>query len=170
MELNELHVSELRSCAMRDRKSVARRNLRIGGVLVDLSAPTCRQDGSIGNYLDGLPGNSRPDSNTLAVGDYQVEHTGLLEHANAFRFPDAGYQGSGYFGSRLVTVSVHDPAAGMRGLFAKHEVPARIQIERCAGSLELADPRRTFLDQDLHRLRIAEGASGREGVFAMKFR
>src|SRR5262245_25224344 len=52
MELHELHVRELRACAMRNRETIARGDNRIRRVAIDLTASASREHGRIGNDLD----------------------------------------------------------------------------------------------------------------------
>ena len=62
MELHELHVREPGAGAVRYRITVARSNLWIGRVSIDLSAPTCREHRCIGDNLDRLSRDGSPDT------------------------------------------------------------------------------------------------------------
>ena len=56
----------------------------------------------------------------------------------------------------------------MRCFPSELELPVRSQVESGTRSLQLADPRRPFLDQDLDRGSIAKRGAGREGVLPVE--
>ncbi len=73
-------------------------------------------------------------------------------------------------GAGLVAVRVDDAILRVRRLAAEHEPPVRIEIEVRAGGLQLAHARRPFLDQHLHRRRVAERRARGERVLPVQRR
>src|SRR5512143_3267105 len=144
MELNELHVRELHARAMRNRVTVTGRDLRIGRVFVNLTAAACRQNGHVSNDLDRLPRSGRPDPDARAIFDDQVEHSSLLEHIDFRSSTHTFDQRSRYFGPSLITMSVHDPAAGVRRFLPELELSSWLEIEISPGSVQLANTPRPF--------------------------
>jgi hypothetical protein len=63
---------------------------------------------------------------------------------------------------------MHDPATGMRSLPAELEGSAWLEIEVGAGGVELANARRTFLDQHLDRRGITQGGTGGKRVLPVQ--
>lgn len=58
----------------------------------------------------------------------------------------------------------------MRCLAAQLEIPAWLEIEARAGSLQLTHARRAFLDEYLDRLRVAQRGTGGQRVAAVQLR
>src|ERR1051326_4773526 len=83
MELHEFHVGQSCSRAMSNCDTIACRNHRIRRVSVDLSAATGRQDGDVGNDLDGAAGDARADADALATLHDEVQYSRLLDDTHA---------------------------------------------------------------------------------------
>ncbi len=98
----------------------------------------------------------------------EVEDTGPLADVHIRTFCDAGQESSRNFGARLVALRVHDAMTRMGCLAAQLEGAVRGQIETCTSRLELEHARRTFFHQHLHRCRVTQGGTGRQGVTSMK--
>jgi hypothetical protein len=63
---------------------------------------------------------------------------------------------------------MHDPSAGVGGLTAEFEIPARLQIELCTGRRQLTNARGTFFDENLDCFRISEGRAGGKSILSMQ--
>src|SRR6185503_7111940 len=111
MELDELHVGQTRPGAMRDRESVTRRDLRVSGVAIDLSAPAGRQHGGISDDLDRLPCDCRPDSEYHSILDKQVEDAGFFLDLDPLALFYALDERPRYLGAGLVSVGMDDSPA-----------------------------------------------------------
>lgn len=85
----------------------------------------------------------------------QIEHASLFEHLDSLRFPDSFDQSSRDFCARLVSMRVHNSTPRVRGFLAKLEFSPRCEIEIGTSCMQLAHTRRTFLDENLDRRRIA---------------
>jgi hypothetical protein len=65
-------------------------------------------------------------------------------------------------------VRVHDPPPGVRGFATEFEVSARLQIELRTCSRQLANPRRTFFDEDLNRFCVSQGGTRGQSVLPVQ--
>ena len=68
-----------------------------------------------------------------------------------------------------VPARVQDARTRMRGFLRKQQL-AVLRVERDAPLDQLTDPRRPFLDQHAHRIRMAEPTTGSDGVVEMQLR
>jgi hypothetical protein len=151
MELDEFHVREPYSGAMRDCVAVAGRNRWVRRIPVDLPASSRRKHGRVGNYFDRDACSRRPDAATDSIGNDQVEDAGFLQNGDVLRFSDECDQCSRDFRPRLVAMRVDDPPPGVCRLFPELEVAAWLQIEVRAGSVELPYAGGAFLDEHFDR-------------------
>jgi hypothetical protein len=133
MKLHELHVSEPRAGAVRNRVTVAGRYLRVRGIAIHLAAATGREHGCIGDDLDRLARHRR--ANTVADSAFhdQLQNSRLLQHFDALGCLDALDERARHLCSRLIAVRVNNPAARVRGLTAQLEIPSRLEIEMRSG-------------------------------------
>src|SRR5678815_1111408 len=149
MKLHEFHVCELHACTVRDRVSVTRRNLWIGRVSIDLTTATGSKNRRVGNYLHGLSRFGRTNPITHAVRHNEIENAGLLENLYLPAFPHTLDESARYLRPRLITMCVHDASSRVRCFPAKLEFSARLQVEVCTGSMQLAHACRPFFNQNL---------------------
>jgi hypothetical protein len=170
MELHELHVSELYSCAVGYRVAVTGRDLRVSRIPVHLAASAGCENRRVGDDLDWLPGTSPSDSAADSVAHDEVENAGLLQHLDLSGGPHTLDQSSRDLGSGLVPVRMDDSAPGMRGFLSKLELPTGLEIEIRSSGVQLAHPRRAFLDEHLNSFGVAEGGPCRQRVLSMELR
>src|SRR5689334_5816762 len=169
MELDELHVGELCARAMRDRETVAGRNLRIGGVSKDLTTATRRQHRRICDELDRLARNRRAHTSHRVTFDDEVENTRLLVYLDVVALLDALDQSARHLGARLIAMRVYDPTTRVRGLTTELEVAPGLEVEMGSGCGQLPHPGRTFFSHHFHRLRVTQCRAGGQGILPMQF-
>jgi hypothetical protein len=169
MELHELHIGEPGASAMSNCETIAGRDDWVGRVAEDLTAATGRKHRDVGNDLDGAPRNACADANALVALDDEVEDAGFLDYADPFALVHTIDERSGYLGPCLIPVCVHDAVLRVRGLATELEVAGRIEVEVSASGLQLPHTGGPFLDEHLHRLRVAERGTRSQSVATMEF-
>src|SRR5690348_8712732 len=167
MELHELHVGEPYAGAVRDGKAITGGDHGVRGVTEELSASAGGEHGRIGNDFDGAPRDARAHTAADAAIDDQIEHARALEHLHATRVADAGDERACDLRTRAITVRVYDAAPRMRSLTAELEVAPRLEVEACAGGLQLAHARRSLGNEHLDGAGIAQRGTGSEGIVAV---
>src|SRR5262245_20861013 len=115
MELHELHVGELRACAMRNRETVTRRDDRIRRVTIDLTASARCKHGGVSDDLDRTTRDGRADTAASLAVYNEIEHSRLLEHGDALALLHFHAQCARNFSAGLITVRVHDAIARVGG-------------------------------------------------------
>jgi hypothetical protein len=168
MELHEFHVGELHAGPMCDRVSVTGRNLRIGRVAIDLAASSSRENGCVGNYLDGLAGFRRPNAAAHSIRHDEIQNASFLENLYLLAFAHSLDQCARDFSSGLIAMSVHNASSRVRRFPAELEFSARLEVEVGSGSVQLTDSCRAFLDQYFDRFRIAKRSTGSQSITAME--
>jgi hypothetical protein len=68
----------------------------------------------------------------------------------------------------LIAVRVYDAMTGVCRFPSELELSVGSQVEPGTGGLQLADPRRAFLNQHLDRGSVAQRGAGGEGVFPVE--
>jgi hypothetical protein len=101
---------------------------------------------------------------------YQIENARGFYDLNAVGAADSLDQCPRDFGTSLITVRMDDAISRMRRFPSQLEVAAGCEIEAGAGGEQLLHARRAFLDEDFHRLSVAQRGSGGECVASMKLR
>src|SRR5665213_3061335 len=104
MELDELHIGEFGTGAMRYGVAVAGRDCGIRSVSVNLPAPPGCEDRRVRNELGRLPRYRGTYTDADAVIQNQVEHSSLLRDANAWSCAHSLDETAGDFRAGLVTV------------------------------------------------------------------
>ena len=147
MELHEFHISEPDARAVRDSKPVTRGDLRVGGVAVDLPAPTRGKHGRVGDDLEWLPRETRAQPDAPPALHDQRERARALEYGDGAVRAHALDQRPGHLGAGLVAVRVHDALTGMRGLLRELEPAVGLAVEARPNRREVADALRAFSDE-----------------------
>ena len=169
VKLNEFNIADFRAGAPSHGDAVARGYVRIGSLFVHPSEAS-----------GGQQHGPRADCNRFAAGS--VEHQGAggsplvdqqidggaktakSDRGDGGRFP---VQRAGDLAAGGIAVGVQDAAAAMSG-FPRKRQPHAIAIEFGAPLDEPLDGGRTFLDQRVDSLRIAQSGPGGEGVLLVQ--
>jgi hypothetical protein len=170
MELDEFHVGERDARPMRDRVAVSRRDHRVRRVPVHLTATARGEHRRIGDDVGGAPFHARAHADARAAPHDQLEHAGLLEHADLLRAAHARDERPRDLGPGLVAVRVDDAVLRVRRFSSKREASARIEVEVRAGGLQLTHARRAFFDQHLDGGGIAQRRARGERVLPVQSR
>jgi hypothetical protein len=168
MKLHELHVGELHAGAVGNGVAVTSRDNRIRRVSVNLAAAARREHGGVGDNLRRPPGDAHACAAASSAVDDQIQHARLLEDRDALALLNSHAERASNLGTGLVAVCVYDAMTRVCRFPSELELPVGSQVELGAGGLQLADPRRTFLDQHLDRGRVTQRGTGGEGVFPME--
>ena len=114
------------------------------------------------------PFDARAHADARAATHDEIEHARFLEHANALGVAHASHERARDLGAGLIAVRVDDAILRVRRLAPELEPAARIEIELRAGGLQLANARRAFFDQHLHRRRVAQRRTRGERVLPVE--
>src|SRR5205085_9571546 len=170
VKLHELHVGEPCPGTMSNRETITGGDDGVGGIAEDLATTPRREDGDVGDDLDGPSGDARANADTLVALDDQVEHTRFLDDADALARVHSLDERARDFSACLVAVRVDDAILRVCCFAAELEVTSWIEIEAGTGRLQLANACRPFLDEDRHRRGVAERRASRERVASMQLR
>jgi hypothetical protein len=168
MKLNELHVREPSTGAMSNCETIASGDHRIRSVAIYLTASSRGEDRDIGDDLNRPAGDAGANTNALIATHEEVEHPCLFDHADAVTLVNPIDEGARHFGARLIAMRVNDSVLRVRGFTSQLEIARWVEVEMRTRCLKLADPCRTFFDEDLYRRRITQCRAGSEGVSSVK--
>src|SRR3990170_1606421 len=149
VELDELHVGDLRADPVAHGYAVACRDVRVAGIQVDLPGPAGGEHGRLGQ--EGIDGS------------------GLL--VEGIRPPDSLFFSRGHeLGMGGEVDGVDDPPLGVAAFFPEVEpVPGPGPLRELDAELdELVYPGRAVPDDKLDYLLVAQARAGVEGVFYVR--
>ena len=164
---------------VRHRDAVAGRDVRVGGVEVDLPAPPvassvtgareCR-DGARIECIEGVEPDAATEPGAHPLGD-QVDPDRLLEEANPpALFVAGGQQGPFHLAPRQV-LGMNDAATGVPSFPCQVElVPRPAGGKLNAQFHQLADPRRPLPDTEFDGFAATESGPGFQGVLNVRFK
>ena len=166
MELDELDVGRRHAGPQRHGDAVTGRLGRVGGDREELAGPARGQHDVAGPHLDRAvtaPGRQGAHPDAAPALDQEIEGEPPLEHraGRAERGVDEGPLDLGPGGG---AAGVHDPGPGVAALAGQGEQAGGLAVELDAERDQLVHPSGPLVDQDAHRLLVAEARTGRQRV------
>ena len=167
VELHELDIGRGHAGAQRHGHAVAGRLGRVGGDREELAGAARGQDDVGGPHLDvvgpGTEGRQRGHADAAAALDDQVEREPALEHG-AGRAVGGVDQGPFHLGARRRATGVHDAWPGVAALAGERQRAGGLAVELDAQRDQLVHAPGAFVDQNPHRLLVAQAGAGGERV------
>ncbi len=165
VELHELHVADRHAGAQRHGHAVSGRFGRIGGDAEELARATGGQDDVVGPYFDWLVRarweRGHPDA--TASFDDEVECEPRLEHG-AGRAPGGRDESAFDLGPGRRPSGVDHASARVASFARQGEQPGRLAVELDTERDQFVDPPWALVDENAHRLFVADPGARREGV------
>ena len=168
VELHELDVRRRHAGAQRHGDSVPGRLRWVGGHREELTRTAGRQHDMVGPDLDRrtLRRQRRHPDATAGLDD-EVEREPPLEHRarGAVRGVD---QGALHFGACGGAAGVDHPRARVTSFAGQRQQSGGLAVELHAERDQFVDPGRAFVDENPHRLLVAQPRPGGQGVRQME--
>ena len=158
VELRELHARDLGARLVAERHAVAGGRLRVGAVAPEAARATAREHHRRRREVGGLRrravgGDRHAAAHSVARGEDRRD-VGVLDDTRAAR-AQAADQRRLDLEPGAVATRVQDARARVRGLLREQQLTV-LRVEGDAPFDQLADPRGPFLDEDAHRVRMAQ--------------
>ena len=171
VELNKLHVGDLRPRPPGHRDPVAGRNRRVGGELVHLPRAAGRQQSRRGDKCFHTVIRFVQDIRPAAAAffDNQINNIVMLQHRDVRVRPGRFHQRPLDFLACEVR-RVDDPPPGMPAFTPQRQFPVLFPVEVRAERHQLAYPVRSFVHQDPHRVLMAQPCAGDQRVLNVQLR
>ena len=169
MELHELEVGDAGAGAIRERDAVAGRNRRIGRLAEHLSGSAGGQQRGAGTKLPAhtaLIEKGHPRH--AAVLDQQFGDQRVMDGVDRREPADALPERPADLAAGRIAGVQHAPHA-VRRLASEGGPPARIAIEARTPFEQFAHIDRAFLDEHLHRFRVAQAVTRPHRIGGMEF-
>ncbi len=169
VELHELHVGDGHAGPQGHGHAVAGRLGRVGGDREQLAGAAGGQhdvggpDGDGGGALAGLVRRQRRHPDAAPALDDEVEGEPPLEHG-ARRAVGGVDQGPLDLGARRRAAGVHDAGPRVAALAGQGERARGLAVEHRTERDELVHPGGALVDEDAHRLVVAQAGAGAQRV------
>ena len=163
VELHELHVGHGDAGGQRHGEPVPGRLGGVGRDGEELAGATRREQHVGGRDLHR---SLHDHAAAAAVADHESVEEARLVHDRRCR-PDRFHQRSLDLGAGGRAAGVHDPGMRVAALAGERQPAVGVAVEAGAEGDQLADPVRSFADEDPHGVDVAEPGAGREGVGEM---
>jgi hypothetical protein len=170
MKLNELEIDHGRTGAVRHRDSVAGRDLRIRGFVINLARPpSCEQDRSRKRRGQVAVARQEPRADTATIVDDEINNARVIFGSDLWQSRRAFPEDAADLAARCIVCMQYAPCTMCR-FHCEREFPIGRSVELDAPGNQFTHEPWTILDKDLDGVRIAQAVASGDGIRSMQLR